>query len=78
MATQNKASALSTDKALAALLALQVADREERIANNPNGRSVRKTEVILAASGLSATEIVPLVGKKLPAVRQTIHRGKDS
>jgi hypothetical protein len=57
------------------MLALLVAEREERLAANANG-GARKTEVILAGSGLNANEIAPLVGKNLDAVRKTIQRGK--
>ena len=66
---------LSPDKALSAILALLVAEREENASKNGDAR---KTELILAASGLNAAEIAPLVGKKLAAVRQTLLRGKKS
>ena len=65
---------LGSDKALSAVVALLVAEREDRIATN--GGNARKTDSILAASGLSAAEIAPLVGKNLGAVRKTIERGK--
>jgi hypothetical protein len=65
---------LPSAKALSAMLALLVADREEDIASKDG--NVRKTELILAASGLTAAEIVPLVGKNIDAVRKTIQRGK--
>ena len=69
--------ALSPDKALTAVLALLIAEREERLAASANG-SARKTEVILAGSGLNANEIAPLVGKNLDAVRKTIQRWKGT
>jgi DNA-directed RNA polymerase specialized sigma24 family protein len=58
------------------MLALLVADREERLAPPAGGpKSARKTELVLAASGLSPAEIAPLVGKNLAAVQKTIQRG---
>jgi hypothetical protein len=65
---------LNSDKALSAILAVLVADREESMESK--GGDARKTEQILAASGLTAAEIAPLVGKNYDAVRQTILRGK--
>jgi DNA-directed RNA polymerase specialized sigma24 family protein len=67
---------LDSGKVLSAILALLVADREERVAANGDGKGLRKTEVILTAGGLTAAEIAPLVGKNLEAVRKTIQRGK--
>jgi DNA-directed RNA polymerase specialized sigma24 family protein len=65
---------VSSDKALSAMLAMLVADREESIASKDG--NARKTELILAASGLNAAEIAPIVGKSYDAVRQTLLRGK--
>ena len=73
-ATSKTSESLDSGKALPAMLALLVAEREERLAASTTG-SARKTEVILAGSGLSANEIAPLVGKNLDAVRKTIQRG---
>lgn len=73
MPNRNEAQPLSEAKTLAAMLALLVADREERAApDSPK----RKTEVILASAGLTAAEIAPLVGKKYDAVAKTIQRAK--
>jgi hypothetical protein len=65
---------LDQGKALNAVLALLVAQRDERIGTN--GAEPRKTEVILASAGLNASEIAPLVGKKYDAVAKTIQRGR--
>jgi DNA-directed RNA polymerase specialized sigma24 family protein len=65
---------LDQGKALNAVLALLVAQREERISTN--GAEPRKTELILASAGLNATEIAPLVGKKYDAVVKAIQRGR--
>ncbi len=76
-ASTKTAESLEAGKALSAMLALLVADREDRIAASPNGNDLRETELVLATSGLSAPEIAPLVGKNTEAVRKTIQRGKD-
>jgi DNA-directed RNA polymerase specialized sigma24 family protein len=66
---------LDQGKALNAVLALLVAQRQER--NGTNGAEPRKTEMILASAGLNATEIAPLVGKKYDAVVKAIQRGRQ-
>lgn len=65
---------LSLDKSMAAVLALLVADREDRLAEN--GKEPRKTELVLATAGMQAPEIAPLVGKNVGAVRKAIQRGR--
>jgi hypothetical protein len=65
---------LEERKAISAVLGLLVAEREER--TGVNGTEPRKTETILAAAGLTANEIAPLVGKKYEAVVKTIQRGR--
>jgi hypothetical protein len=58
---------------MAGVLAMLVADREERL-TEAGGKSIRKTELILAAGGLQPAEIAPLVAKKPDAVRKVIER----
>lgn len=65
---------LSLDKSMAAVLAMLVADREDRLAEN--GKEPRKTELVLATVGMQASEIAPLVGKNVEAVRKAIQRGR--
>jgi hypothetical protein len=69
---------LDQGKALTALLALVVADREERLAASADGKDTRKTELILSTAGLQANEIAPLVGKNLAAVQKAIQRSRGS
>jgi DNA-directed RNA polymerase specialized sigma24 family protein len=58
------------------MLALLVADREERLSPSADGaKNARKTEIVLSGSGLSPAEIAQLVGKNLAAVQKTIQRG---
>lgn len=66
---------LSLDKSMAAVLAMLVADREDRLNGTQNG-DPRKTELVLATAGLQAAEIAPLVGKNAEAVRKAIQRGR--
>lgn len=66
---------LATDKALSALVALLVADREERLEGEANGKP-RKTELVLTTGGLNPQEIASLVGKNVAAVRKTIERAR--
>jgi DNA-directed RNA polymerase specialized sigma24 family protein len=74
MAKANADSALTGDKALAGMLALLVAEREERLGDDT---APRKTEVVLANAGLTANEIAPLIGKNIAAVRKAIQRGRS-
>jgi DNA-directed RNA polymerase specialized sigma24 family protein len=64
---------LTGDKALVGMLALLVAEREDRLSDD---KDVRKTEVVLASAGLTANEIAALMGKKVDAVRKAIQRGR--
>jgi len=61
---------------MAGVLAILVAEREERLNGTDDKNKAAKTEVLLANAGLSATEIAQLMGKNLAAVRKTIQRGR--
>lgn len=67
---------LDPGKALTALLAMVVADREERLAASADSKDSRKTELILSTAGLQANEIAPLVGKNAAAVQKAIQRSR--
>ena len=73
--TRKPESGLSQDKALAGVLALLVAEREERLGEQ---EKPPRTEILLANAGLTAAEIATLLGKSLDAVRKTIQRAKKS
>lgn len=64
--------ASDSDRLLAAILALLVAQRESA----QPGPDDRKTEVILSDAGLSPAEIAAVMGKSLAAVRKTLQRAK--
>lgn len=68
---------LPLEQAMSGILALLAAEREERI--NPNkdpAKEPRKTEVILADSGMSPAQIATVLGKKGKLVSQTIIRAR--
>jgi len=57
---------------LRALLAVQVADREDRLL----GRDPKKTELVLVEAGLSIGEAAHLTNKNYDAVRMAVQRAK--
>jgi DNA-directed RNA polymerase specialized sigma24 family protein len=59
---------------LRAMLALMVADRDERTLGKPP----RRTEVVLAEAGLSLRDISELTGKSYDAVKKSVQRAKNS
>ena len=68
---------LSLEQAMSGILALLAAEREERV--NPNKDPIkepRKTEVILADSGMSPAQIAMVLGKKGKLGSQTIIRAR--
>lgn len=64
-------SQLTLESAMAGLLRLAVAEREERIATDPDAK---KTEVLLDEAGLTHGQIAEATGKKPDAVRMAINR----
>jgi hypothetical protein len=66
---------LTTEAALAGLLRLAVAEREERIASDPEAK---KTEVLLDQAGLTHLQIYEATGKKPDAVRMAISRASSA
>ena len=68
---------LPLEQAMSGILALLAAEREERV-NLDKGlaKGPRKTEVILADSGMSPTQIATVLGKKGKLVSQTIIRAR--
>jgi len=68
-------SEASEHDVLRAMLALQIADREERTSDD-GGR--RGTEVVLDAVGFNYSEIASLTGQDKEAVRSTVRREKEA
>jgi DNA-directed RNA polymerase specialized sigma24 family protein len=65
---------ISSDAALAGILALLVDERENRPSSED--RAMRKTEAVLANAGLSIEEIAMVTGKNYNAVRMAIARAR--
>jgi DNA-directed RNA polymerase specialized sigma24 family protein len=73
VAGRSEASELDgASRALAALVALLAADRDERA----DGTPARRSEVVLAEAGFSYQEIANLTGKKQETVRGKLRRVK--
>lgn len=70
---KNEPGAVELTQAMTALLALFVAEREERI----GGREPRKTEVLLADAGLSYSAIAQLTGRPYETVKTAIRRARE-
>lgn len=63
-------------KTMAGVLAILVAEREERLNGTDEKNKPAKTEVLLSNAGLSANEIAQVMGKTLAAVQKAIQRGR--
>jgi DNA-directed RNA polymerase specialized sigma24 family protein len=61
---------------MAGVLALLVAEREDRLNGSEQKYKPAKTEVVLSSAGLSATEIALIMGKTTAAVQKAIQRGR--
>jgi DNA-directed RNA polymerase specialized sigma24 family protein len=64
---------LDIEQALCGLLAVAIAEREERLGT---GGPTRRTEVVLADAGLSYGAIASLTGKKRDSVRKSVERAR--
>lgn len=69
--------ALTLEQAMGGILALLAAEREERINSDKTvTKNLRKTEVVLAESGMTPAQIAGLLGKKSNSVAKTIQRAR--
>jgi DNA-directed RNA polymerase specialized sigma24 family protein len=62
-------------KVMAGVLAILVAEREERL-NGTDENKPAKTEVLLSNAGLTPNEVAQIMGKNLDGVRKAIQRGR--
>ena len=78
MATENRGnSLLSVEQVMAGILAMLVAEREDRLAALSRGKvEPRKTELVLSDAGLSAYQIAGVLGKKPNTVIKTLSRAR--
>ena len=68
---------LPLEQAMSGILALLAAEREERVNLDKSlAKELRKTEVILADSGMSPAQIATVLGKNGKLVSQTIIRAR--
>lgn len=73
MAAAKDSEGLELQQAAKGILALMVAERDERL----NGGEVRRTEVILAEAGLSLGEIAGITGRKYETVKTIVRRSRN-
>ena len=72
--SQAAEESLTLDRTLRALLALQVADREDRLNTDS---PPRKTEFVLVEAGLTLGEVARLTGKPYETVKGTVRRARQ-
>ncbi len=63
-------------KVMAGVLALLVAEREDRLNASDQKYKPANTEVLLSSAGLSANDIAQVMGKNATAVQKAIQRGR--
>jgi DNA-directed RNA polymerase specialized sigma24 family protein len=71
---------LAQDQVMVGILAMLIADREDRLAAiAAKGSNIvpKRTELVLADAGLSAQQIAGLLGKKPNSVAKAISRAKN-
>lgn len=74
--TMKQAAPPDEAKVMAGVLALLVAEREDRLNAGDEKYKPAKTEVLLSSAGLTAPEVAQVMGKNAEAVRKTIQRGR--
>jgi hypothetical protein len=67
---EDGASGFDTRQVMLGILALLVADRDERVGESPP----RRSELVLADAGFSARDIAKLTGREYEAVRSSLRR----
>jgi DNA-directed RNA polymerase specialized sigma24 family protein len=63
-------------KLMAGVLAILVAEREERLNGTDERNKPAKTELLLSNAGLAPNEIARVMGKNVAAVKKAIQRGR--
>lgn len=72
VAEENNARQLSVEQLLAAMVALQVADRDERL----TGAAARRTELVLTDAGLGLSDVARLTGRPYDTVKTAVRRAR--
>jgi DNA-directed RNA polymerase specialized sigma24 family protein len=63
-------------KVMAGMLAILVAEREERLNGTDEKNKPTRTEVLLSNAGLTANEVAQIMGKSVAGVQKAIQRGR--
>ena len=66
----------NSSSVMAGVLAILVAEREERLNGTDEKNKPAKTEVLLANAGLTSGEIAQIMGKNVAAIQKAIQRGR--
>ena len=74
MSAKEREQAIPVEKLLAGLLAVVVADRDDRLTEG----EPRRSELILAEAGFSIGEISALTGRKYETVKSALRRSKPT
>ncbi len=79
----NDGTGVDANRAIVGLLALAVADREERLVRGDSSRPdskfpARRSEAVLADAGLSTTEIARVTGKDYAVVQGLVRRDREA
>jgi DNA-directed RNA polymerase specialized sigma24 family protein len=73
VAEDGNARQLSVEQLLAAMVALQMADRDERL----TGAEPRRTELVLADAGVGLADIARLTGRPYDTVKTAVRRARE-
>lgn len=73
--SRNGDAVISSEAALAGILALLATERDDRLGETPTDKQ-RRTELVLADAGLTATEIGIVLNKKPGTVAKAVSRAR--
>ena len=79
MAENRGSAVLAVEQVMAGILAMLIAEREDRLAalGGNGSKDPKRTELILSDAGLSIQQIAGLLGKKSNTVAKTLSRVRD-
>lgn len=68
---------IDAETAMTAILAVLVADREDRLYATDTKHEPARTEIVLSMAGLDNSQIAALVGRTKDSVQKTVKRGRS-